>query len=222
VEIPDYFLARPPGGETADASAFERLYAEQVAPGGGGSVDYRLEAPRWQFLCWLAETKDIVLHGSGSPHIAEFEPRTPADMSEFGGRRAVFAASDGIWAMFFAIADRGVATSLVNMSVVVEVEGATPSYYYFSINDDALAGGAWRPGTVYILPRRGFVRQEDDYSYGVRIRSNQWASPEAIRPLASLAVTPDDFPFLGQVNGHDQATVARRAAQDPQAFPWRD
>lgn len=47
-----------------------------------------------------------MLHGTGEPDIALFEPRQPEDLSEFGGRRAVFAAMDGIWPMYFAILDR--------------------------------------------------------------------------------------------------------------------
>jgi hypothetical protein len=110
MEIPDYCLVRPEGTTAADLVAFERLYTDQIEPGGGRRIDYGLAAPRWQFLCWLAETKDVLLHGSGNAGIREFEPRRPADTSEFGGRNAVFAASDGIWATFFAIVDRAVAT----------------------------------------------------------------------------------------------------------------
>jgi hypothetical protein len=222
MEIPDYYLVRPEGATPADLLAFERLYTDQIEPGGGRRIDYRLTAPRWQFLCWLTETKDVLLHGSGNPDIREFEPRRPADTSEFGGRNAVFAASGGIWATFFAVVNRAVANSLVNMSVVVGQEGSERSLYYFSVNEDALVRGAWHPGTVYVLPAGGFERQPDTAHEGVPVRSNQWASAEPVRPLAALPVTPSDFPFLADVNGHDLATVAARAARDPDAFPWRD
>ncbi|MEU1003082.1 hypothetical protein [Streptomyces tibetensis] len=41
----------------------------------------------------------VLLHGSGDPAIRRFEPRQPDDSSEFGNRRAVFAADDGLWPM---------------------------------------------------------------------------------------------------------------------------
>lgn len=48
----------------------------------------------------------FVLHGSGNPGIAEFVPRQPLDLTDFGSRLAVFAATDGLWPMFYAILDR--------------------------------------------------------------------------------------------------------------------
>jgi hypothetical protein len=42
----------------------------------------------------------------GEANITRFEPRKPADRSEFRGRRAVFAAMDGIWPIYFASLDR--------------------------------------------------------------------------------------------------------------------
>jgi hypothetical protein len=189
MEIPDYFLVRPEGTTAADLVAFERLYTDQVEPGGGRRIDYGLAAPRWQFLCWLAETKDVLLHGSGNADIREFEPRRPADTSEFGGRNAVFAASDGIWATFFAVIDRAVATSLVNMSVLAGHAGTERSLYYFSVNQDALVGGAWHSGTVYVLPAETFERQPDTAREGVPVRSNQWASAQ---PVPAACGTPGD------------------------------
>jgi hypothetical protein len=108
------------------------------------------------------------------------------------------------------------------MSVVAGHEGTERSLYYFSVNHDALVRGAWHSGTVYVLPAETFERQPDTAREGVPVRSNQWASAEPVRPLAALPVTPADFPFLADVNGHDQPTVVARAARDPDAFPWRD
>jgi hypothetical protein len=108
------------------------------------------------------------------------------------------------------------------MSAVVVEAGAQTPLYYFSINSDALLGEPWQAGSVYLLPRGGFVRQPDETWQGVVVRSNQWASLDPVRPLASMAVTPSDFPFLSTVHGHHQATVAARVVRDPGAFPWRD
>lgn len=223
MQPPDYYLPRPTAAP--DVDAFEALWTEQVKPGTGATVDYRLADPRWQFLCWLADTKDVVLHGSGHPSIEEFEPRKADDVSEFGGRTAVFAASDGLWPMYFALVDRGRVGSLVNgcAHVLGADGGRSGDYYYFSIDRDALADEPWRPGTVYVLPRQTFEAEPEEQEwYGLRLASTHWASPVPVRPLARFAVRPEDFPFLDQVNGHDPEVVGVRAAADPGGFPWRD
>jgi hypothetical protein len=50
----------------------------------------------------------------------------------------------------------------------------------------------------------------------------QWASLVPVRPLAQIYVTPEDFPFLGQVHAHNPQTVQERAARDTAGFPWLD
>ncbi|WP_159030652.1 MULTISPECIES: hypothetical protein [Streptomyces] len=47
----------------------------------------------------MPQTGKLLLHGSGDPAIRRFEPRQPDDSSEFGNRRAVFAADDELWPM---------------------------------------------------------------------------------------------------------------------------
>ena len=90
--------------DTATLRDFEALYKRVLT--SGGEVDYGLAAPRWQFLCFLADNKEVLLHGSGNPAISRFEPRKSDDVSEFGDRKAVYAAGDGIWPIYFAILDR--------------------------------------------------------------------------------------------------------------------
>src|SRR5690242_11648722 len=104
MQMPAHFLPQPEadwGAETL--AAFERLYAQTVEPGKGAEIAYPLSAPKWQFLRYLAERKNVLIHGTGNPDIAEFEPRQSNDIEEFGNRRAVYAASDGIWALYFAV-----------------------------------------------------------------------------------------------------------------------
>ena len=60
----------------------------------------------WQFLCALAERREIAFHGTGDPSIVSFEPRRSVDFAPFGDQKAVFATTDPIWAMFYAIVDR--------------------------------------------------------------------------------------------------------------------
>jgi hypothetical protein len=223
MQIPCCFLTRPEADWGAETIAsFERLFA-QALEDRGAAIDYRLPAPKWQFLCHLCEHKAIVLHGSGETEITELAPRQSADAAEFGNRRAVYAASDGIWAMYFAIVDRRRVTSLINACVrVAEPSGRSGPYYFFSVNRDALPYNPWRSGMIYLLPRHSFEPQPLQQYRGAMVEIAQWASRVPVKPLAKLAVAPEDFPFLGQIRPHDPAVIQARAAADPEGFPWLD
>ena len=89
-------------------------------------IDYRVAAPKWQFLCYAADRGGFVLHGTGNPDTLVFEPRQSVDVDDFGNRCAVYAASDGLWPMYFAILDRdrydmGLANACIQL---VGVEGS--------------------------------------------------------------------------------------------------
>jgi hypothetical protein len=221
-----YFSPRPPlDTATATRAAFARLYRAAVAPGTGQPIAYTLAAPKWQFLCWLCETQDIVLHGSGNPGIAEFEPRQSNDIEEFGNRQAVYAASDGIWPIYFAVMDRDRYVRSLSNACFREVDAAgtrSEPYYFFSINGDALPHQPWRQGTIYLLPRATFEQQPLLALGGERFEVAQWASLVPVRPLARLAGGPDDFPFLSQIYPPDPALLRERAARNPAGFPWMD
>jgi hypothetical protein len=224
--LPQWFWPRPaPDLDPGTIAAFERLFAATLEREAGTLIDYTLLAPKWQFLCYLCDRKDIVLHGSAQSDIREFEPRQSNDVGEFGNRRAVYAASDGIWPIYFAVTDRdGGATSLINSCArVVGSDGSrSEPYYFFSINADALSRRPWRVGTIYLLPRHSFEQQPPQPYRGLHVEVAQWASLVPVRPLARLAVEPEDFPFLERMHAHDPWIVRQRAARDPDGFPWLD
>jgi hypothetical protein len=95
-------------------------------------------------------------------------------------------------------------------------------HYYFSISAQALKQQPWRPGTVYLLPAGSFELQPRVRVGDVSVQPAQWASPVPVAPVAKLAVQPEDFPFLDQIRGHDDARVWARAAVDPDGFPWHE
>jgi hypothetical protein len=224
-EQPDYLLRRPPMPTDPETLALFEHLAEAALRAGGGPIDYRLVAPRWQFLCHLADSREIVLHGSGNPDIELFEPRKSDDVNPFGDRKAVCAASDGLWPMYFAILDRERhPMTLVNSSMQFDLgEGRrSEPCYFFSITAAALARRPFRRGTIYLLPRRSFEQQPVLRAGDRDIHLSQWASLEAVRPLASLSVGPEDFPLLEATRGHDDAVTFARARADPAGFPWLD
>lgn len=225
MQLPAYFLPRPDMDlDSETKAAFDKLYTDAVEGKAGAEICYTLPQSKWQFLCYLCDTKGVLLHGSPNPAIEEFEPRKSNDTEEFGNRCGVYAASDGIWPIYFAIVNRErYITSLVNACFRI-IEGKTTSnpYYFFSINADALPHRPWRNGTVYVLPPGAFEQQPPEPFRGMTVQAEQWMSPVEIRPLAKISVVPDDFPFLSEMQVHDMSVFRERAERHPEGFPWLD
>ena len=221
--LPDYWLTRP--GVTVDEStkvAFDDLLNRTLGTRECPTIDFSLPWSKWQFLCHLADHHDIALHGSGDPAIALFEPRQANDLNEFGNQKAVYAASDGLWAMFFAIVDRDRVQSITNACVRLADETGVlhGPYYVFSVSQSALPGQPWRTGTVYLLPRSTFTTQPAIAFGPYQVHIAQLASFEAVQPLAKLTVTPEDFPFLRQIRGHDDQRLQEYATALQTGAPW--
>ena len=179
----------------------------------------------WQFLCGLADCREIAFHGTGDPNIESFEPREPVDFAPFGQQKAVFATSDPIWAMFYAIVDRDRYPLTLNNGCILlmDAEGRPGlPHYYFSITRNALHRRPWRTGYVYFLPTESFVEQPAGTYAGHVARIPQLASPAAVTPFARLQVAPNDFPFLAQIRGHEDDLLAEYAQAVMAAAPWPD
>lgn len=223
---PHFLLPRPPmPTDPAVLASFDALFDAAIAAGSSRPIPYDLPQPRWQFICHVADTRDVVLHGSGNPDIALFEPRQPNDTTVFGNQRAVYAASDGLWPMYFAILDRDTfSIFLINSSLRFERdgEGLSEPHYFFSISRKALEQRPFRRGTIYFLPRRTFTQQSPQVHDGQTVHFPQWASHVPAAPLCKIEVAPEDFPFLEQMRGHDDEITLARIRADPDGFPWLD
>ncbi len=224
MELPEYWLLRPNVALTDDTKlAFDQLLQATLARGPNAVIQYTLPAPKWQFLCYLAEQHDLALHGSRDDQIAHFEPRQSNDLNEFGNRKAVYAAADGIWPMFFAIVDRSrYAMSVTNACIrLADGDGITHGpYYLFSVSQAAFAHRPWRTGTVYLLPRTTFEVQPPIPFGDSMVYVPQLASLLPVTPLARIEVAPEDFPFLAQIRGHDDARLQEYAAAMQSGAPW--
>jgi hypothetical protein len=222
VPLPAYWLTRPgPAPDVATRRAFDEVLARAVEDGPGRPIDYRLDAPKWQFLCHVADRGEAVLHGSSKPDIDRFEPRQSNDIAEFGNRTAVYAAADGLWALYFAILDRPAhRMSLTNscFRVVAQDGSLSEPYYFFSVNNEVLEQDQFSTGTVYLLPAEDFEREAPYDEGGRRVRTAQAASLSPVEPLAKLTVEPADFPL--RIRGHDLAEQLARIDADPDGFPW--
>jgi hypothetical protein len=225
MQVPSYYLSRPPLELDAPTrAACDALFAHSVSHPGVDLTD-QLPVPPWQFLCYLADEHPVVLHGSNNPGITEFTPRQSNDSNPFGNRCRVYAASDGIWPMFFAILNRQhYALSLNNTCVRLATSTGVRSapYYFFSITQTALPHRPWQKGTIYILPRASFEPCPPYTKAGVVYQSQEWASATSVQPYAKVTIEPNDFPFLAQIRGHDVDVIQTRAQANPGGWPWLD
>lgn len=221
--LPDYWMTRPQLDlDSATQNAFDDLLEKTRKVSGCPTIEFNLPYPKWQFLCYLADRNEIALHGSGNPNITVFEPRQSNDLNEFGNQKAIYASSDGLWAMFFAVVDRDRVGSITNASVRLSDEtGALHGpYYVFSISQSALPSQPWRTGTVYLLPRSTFITQSPMTFGSYQVHIAQLASFESVEPLAKLTVAPEDFPFLKQIRGHDDDRLQEYATALQTGAPW--
>jgi len=217
----DYLLPQPPF-ELAPTQwdEFDSLLAATPL---GGWIDYRLATPKWQFLSYLCQSKELVLHGSQNLAIVEVEPRQALDVRAFSAQEAIYATTDGIWVIYFAIVDRQhFKLSLFNSCLTVRLspEQSLGPLYFFSITHSALVQKPWCDGAVYILPRSAFEREPAQQMMGAEIIFPHWISAQPAKPVAKLRVGPHDFPFLAQVHSHNDEKLTQLAAADPNGFPW--
>lgn len=222
--LPDYWLHRPALALTAETqAAFDQVWAQITAADTTTRIHYTLPAPKWQFLCYLADRWGVVLHGTGDPHIAVFEPRPSNDLNEFGAQTAVYAARDGLWAMFFALVDRtryALTTTNACIQLVDEAGQADAPRYIFAISQAALVQQPWRAGTVYLLPGATFVNQPSLRFGPYEVRVPQLASLVPVTPLAQLAVDLEDFPFLPDIRGLDDDRLPEYGQALQTGAPW--
>ena len=186
-----------------------------------------LEAPSiepWQMLCHYADHHDVMLHGTGDGTIELFVPRQSNDVTDFGAQKAVYAASDGIWPMFYAILARQKGMGMCNCCInLIDEQGfESEPHYFFSITESVLRDEPFQSGFVYLLPKATFVQDPISHMGELKFKVAHWASLEPVRPIARIPVTPQDFPFLADIRGHDNAVLSARVDVDPDRFPWLD
>ena len=215
----DWMLELPPYEPN---SAEERAFEAALSAWGAAKLP---AAPRWTFLQWLTR-QGYLLHGSNHADIAAFEPRTPKDFSpdEFSKRTAVFASSDGVWAMMYALINRTRTKRILNMALQVREHGSwSPMHYFLSLapRDPNVTEGRelLQAGYVYVLPKDGF-EQMPAYNWpGVGdVLEPHWANPQEVQPLMRVSMSPADFPLPVRI--HDAALVDALSQSDPWGFPW--
>lgn len=201
-------------------TAFEALYQHALTL-NGGVLDYTLPYPKHEFLQFVVERKPVILHGSNDASIEMFVPqRNGMDANPHGNVMGVYGTADGVWPIFFAVLSKknyrgsmrnGVGWMVgeddIDFALDAGVRGAR-KVYEFSLNAEQLDKPIWQTGALYLLPSATFEQQR--LSSG--LLSPEWVSRQPVKPIARLAVEPDDFPYRTRVSGHDDAYMFRMYA----------
>lgn len=180
------------------------------------------DVPRWVFLEWLVRAGHL-LHGSPIADLPELIPqhRNYAQPDDFSNTHGVYAASDGLWAMMYALTPPGTQRSDMALRLRQPDGSWSSTRYFSSLGGPAETDGRalLRPGVVYVLNREGFTRSPayDHPGLGF-VQEGHWVRPTPVEPVMTVPVLPDDFPLPIRV--HDAAEVRRRAQADPWGFPW--
>lgn len=175
--------------------SFEQLW--ESLPQNGSAIEYALSYPKHEFLKYLIEEKKVLLHGSNW-NVETLEPRQGNCTSKkFGNLNAVYATNDPILPLFHAIQDKNTFTGS-SVSGVILSNGTTTSYI-FKVEQKMLEKSPWSRGGIYILSPETFQQGTDDD--GTLI--DEFASMISVRPLAKLFVSPEDFPYLHDIQPLD-------------------
>jgi hypothetical protein len=152
------------------------------------------------YLRHLARERAVLFHGSKRGPLAELRPeRESGDTREFGRQQAVYASHDPLWSMFFAVVNRDAARSIRNGSVA-SVASLDRRRYFLSVGISDQDVPLATPGWLYVVPAHGFVREPP---LGGMLDTGQWVSRNAVRPIAAIAVAPEDFPLRHVMRRHE-------------------
>lgn len=219
-----YRLAAPPYElNPTKQRVFDDLLSRAALQRDGGVITYTCDYPKHEFLQYVVERHGLLLHGSRNSSLAQLDPiRHSSDTFAFGQQAAVYAASDGIWPISFAILDRQVYRgAFCNECSRVELNGhQSAPFYVFALEAQGLRRQPWTHGMIYLLPRASFVPRPPDLIDGLSVYCQEWASTTSVRPIAKLPVGPADFPFLDDVWGFDEQVLLARMGTYPELWPF--
>lgn len=152
-----------------------------------------LTFPKHRFLQYLASKGDFVFHGSNHVAIDVFEPRP---QTLFNGKvtKAVFATTDPIWSMFYAVFDR---KELVGSFRNGCFEYKNKKYHYYSLNQSTMENRPWTSGKLYILPKNKFTVADNR-----KVSFDEWICHDLVKPINHLEVSAEDFYYIHKVATH--------------------
>ena len=188
--------------ETKSSTAFDTLLEKTLGEGSNTLIHYDLPYSKVDFLNYLCDHCDFVAHGSPLPDLLLLEPiRYSSDVTEFGNRKIIFSTPDAIWAMWFAILDKGRARSTSNACIRLGSRASQwDKYYHFNLPVNMQGQYPFTEGTIYLahasdFPEKHAMRQLEFFG----AEFEEWGSAKPVQPVARLQISPQDFPYLGSV-----------------------
>lgn len=177
--------------------AFETLF-EGISHNQGEdipAIEYNLPYPKEEFLKFLTENKNVLLHGSANQNLEVLEPRQANDGSKkSGNKNAVYGVTDPVLPIFYAIQDRKRLQGVIESGIEVDDETGK-SVYKFRIPKSAQETKPWTNGVIYIFDKNQFHSEQDDDGES----SGEWTSDIPVRPIAKLEVKPEDFRYMDNI-----------------------
>ena len=188
---------QPPNQEQDKRRDFETLFEtvlknkKEDIP----TIEYNLSYPKEEFLKFLTENKNVLLHGSANQSLEVLEPRQANDAAKkSGNKNAVYGVTDPVLPIFYAIQDRKKLQG--NIESGVEINDDTgESKYKFKIPTSAKETQPWANGVIYIFDKRQFHPEQDDSGEP----SGEWTSDVPVKPIAKLEVKPEDFRYMNNI-----------------------
>lgn len=163
--------------EAKRAAVFDQLWTQFLESSKGGFIEYNCRYAKCEFLNYLVDHKEVVLHGSPNFNLEVLEPRKASGTGPNQNLTAVYATTDAANAIFVATLDR------VNISHW-DFENP-PNRYAVGLRDASQS--FWVDGVVYILERGSFLQR------------GNWVCTQAAFPIGKIKVCCEDFPLLDQV-----------------------
>lgn len=168
---------------------FESLY-QQITTSENVFVIENIEGQsKVDFLKFLADKGEFLFHGTNSAEIEELEPRQAnCRAKNFGNLNAVYATTDPVLPIYHSVFNRKYFSG-------VHSSGVKNDKYIFKIDGVFNDKKVWTDGCVYILDKSKFEQGTDDNGELI----DEFASIEPVKPLVKMLVTPEDFPYLDEV-----------------------
>ena len=160
----------------AQTKVFDQFWRRLQDSSSGNFIRYDCDYPKHEFLQYLVEKYECVLHGSNFFETEILKPRKATGLGPSKELNAIYASTSTMVVIFVAILHRSnVKWFAVNGSV-------------YALDPVSPSGVPWTEGCVYILDRTSF-----------ELRHGNWVSDQPIVPLGKLEVFPEDFPLLDKV-----------------------
>lgn len=158
-------------------AAFCHLWTHFLDSSKGSFIEYDCSYSKYEFLRYLVDHREVVLHGSPNFKIEILEPRQATGTGPNQNLTAVYATTDAANAIFVAILDR---TNISHWDFE-----DPPTRYAIGLRVSSQE--PWVDGVVYVLDRTLFLQK------------GNWVCTQAVFPIGKIKVCPQDFPLLGQV-----------------------